>query len=131
MLIHNLLFEATTEAVLCYDSRGAVEVEIKEDKVGLQLVKRRKHHWHAQAAWVILTDMAHNLLTWTHPWMLAGSSFETFGDLRLVQDVLSIPGYVEFGGAKGDKLVKVALQESHPYASEVARCLNSLFKNLQ
>ncbi len=131
LVIHTLLDQEPSEVIHCYDARGAMEAEIKEDKVGLQLVKRRKHRWHAQAAWVILTDMAHNLLTWTHPWMFDGSSFETFGDLRLVQDVLSIPGYVEFGGAKGDKLLKVALQESHPYASEVARCLNSLFKNLQ
>ena len=54
-----------------------------------------------------------------------------FFDNALVQDVLSVSGYLEFGGAKGDKLVKVALQKSHPYAAELVTCLNSLFRNLK
>lgn len=131
LLIHTLLDDDPAEVVHYYDARGGMEVEIKEDKLGLQLIKRRKHHWHAQVAWVILTDIAHNLLTWLQHWMLSGSTFEHFGNLRLVQDVLSVPGYLEFGGPKGDKLIKVALQKSHPYAAELVTCLNSLFRNLK
>ena len=61
LLIHTLLDQAPHDVVTFYDGRGAMEVEIKQDKVGLQLVRRRKHRWNAQAAWVTLNDLAHNL----------------------------------------------------------------------
>lgn len=130
LLIHQLFDQAPAAIVARYNARGGMETEIREDKVGLQLVKRRKHAWNAQAAWVILGDMAHNLLTWTHDWMWYGSSFETYGMLRIVSDLLNLPGRLEFGGRKDDKLVKVALQRSHPYAREMQACLTRLFKEL-
>ncbi len=81
----------------------------------------------AQEAWVIVTDLAHNLLTWSHDWMWMDSPFETWGHLRLVQDVLNIPGYLVF---KGTKLEKVALQRDHPFAGEMQDCLVRLFHEL-
>lgn len=127
LLIHTLLHLTPLEVLACYDARGGMEVEIKQDKVGLQLVRRRKHRWAAQEAWVILTDVAHNLLAWSHDWMWQGSRFETFGPLRLVHDVLSLPGHLEF---KGDKLHKVALSRTHPFAQEMQGCLKRLLTEL-
>ena len=108
-----------------YDGRGTDEVEIQADKSGLGLTHRRKHRLNAQEGWLILTDTAHNLLAWLHPWMLAGSSFESFGPLRIVNDLLCIPGQVTF---KGDRLTKVALLKKHPYAAEMRLCLQKMLK---
>jgi hypothetical protein len=131
LLIHQLFGQSPIDIVQCYNARGGMETEIREDKAGLQLVRRRKHAWNAQAAWVVLNDLAHNLIKWTGVWMWSGSAFETFGTLRIVQDLLSIPGRLEFGGRHGDRLEKVALQRSHPYAAEMQHCLRNLFRNLK
>lgn len=131
LLIHQLFDHSPIEIAQCYNARGGMETEIREDKVGLQLVKRRKHAWNAQAAWVVLNDLAHNLIKWTSPWMWQGSTFENFGTLRIVQDLLPIPGRLEFGGRHGDRLQKVALLRSHPYALEMQDCLRKLFRELK
>jgi hypothetical protein len=129
LLLHTLPQYPVAQIVQLYEARGGtIESDIQQDKLGLQLQRRRKHCWHAQEAWVILSDLAHNLLIWTHDWMLSGSRFESYGMLRLVQDVLSIPGQLEF---KGDKLCGVSLQATHPFASEMQGCLYRLFKNLK
>ena len=75
-----------------YDGRGSMETEIRADKSGLNLNLRRKHSLNAQEGWLVLTDVAHNLLAWLQPWMLTGSPFASFGPKRLVQDLLTIPG---------------------------------------
>lgn len=108
-----------------YDGRGATEVEIRSDKSGLGLHMRRKHSLDAMEAWIVLTDVAHNLLAWLQSWMLAGSRFETFGPKRLVSDLLRIPGQITF---ENDRLQKVALWENHPYAKEMRFCLRNLLK---
>lgn len=131
LLIHQLFDHSPVEIAQCYNARGGMETEIREDKAGLQLVKRRKHAWNAQAAWVVLNDLAHNLIKWTEPWMWHGSTFETFGTLRIVQDLFPIPGRLEFGGRHGDRLQKVALLRSHPYALEMQACLQKLFRELK
>ena len=106
-----------------YDGRGAAEVEIGADKAGLNLSNRRKHSLDAQEAWIVLTDVAHNLLAWLRPWMLTGSAFESFGPKRLVDDLLNIPGQLFF---EEGRLVKVALWQTHPYADEMRLCLQKL-----
>jgi hypothetical protein len=108
-----------------YEQRGCAEVEIRADKSGLQLHLRRKHSLDAQEAWVVLTDIAHNLLAWLQPWMLTDSAFAAFGPKRLVQDLLTIPGHVYFDQGK---LSKVALWETHPFADEMRFCLHKLLK---
>ena len=128
LVLHTIEALSPAEVLQLYDARGGtIESDIKQDKIGLQLVRRRKRCWHAQEAWVILSDLAHNLLIWSKDWMFTGSSFETYGLLRLVQDVFVIPGSLEF---EGDKLVKVSLQKTHPFAPEMQSCLQALFKNL-
>jgi len=126
-----LFDQSPAEIVRLYNARGGMETEIRDDKVGLQLAKRRKHAWPAPAAWVVLTDVAHNLLKWTGDWMWHGSDFEGYGALRIVQDLLTIPGRVHFGGRKRDRLETVALQRSHSYARKMQSCLQRLFRELQ
>lgn len=108
-----------------YDQRAVTEIEIRSDKSGLALHQRRKKSLNAQEGWIVLTDIAHNLLAWLQPWMLAGSSFENFGPLRIVRDLLTIPGSVCI---QNGKLQRVTLWETHPYAKEMANCLHKLLK---
>ncbi|MBN1876006.1 MAG: transposase [Anaerolineae bacterium] len=108
-----------------YDGRGGAEIEFRADKSGLQLHLRRKQSLNAQEAWVLLTDVAHNLRAWLHPWMLTGSAFEAFGPKRLVSDLLNVPGQLCF---ENEQLTKVALWETHPYAAEMRLCLHNLLK---
>jgi hypothetical protein len=128
LLLHTLLDQPVMDVLHCYDARGGtIESDLQQDKLGLQLIRRRKHRWYAQEAWVILTDIGHNLLVWNRDWMLRGSSLETYGMLRTVQDVLSIPGHLEF---QGSRLRQVSLQRSHPLAPEMQSCLARLFREL-
>ena len=108
-----------------YNGRGGAEIEFRSDKSGLKLHLRRKHSLNAQEAWIVLTDVAHNLIAWLHPWMLAGSAFESYGPKRVVQDLLNIPGQLVF---EDGRLTKVALWETHPYADEMRLCLYKLLK---
>jgi hypothetical protein len=122
-LVHSLLAQDWRTIPTLYDDRGAVESEIKMDKAGLLLPKRRKKSMAAQEALILLTDMAHNLLAWTHDWMFMDSRFAACGPLALVNDVFCLPGAI---GLKGGQLQMVALRESHPYAAEMAVCLTKL-----
>jgi hypothetical protein len=127
LLIHTLLHWPIADVVRFYDARAQQEVQIRQDKMGLQLTRRRKRAWSAQETWVVLNDLAHNLLAWTHDWMWRGSRFEGYGSLRLVQDVLNLSGHLVF---QGDKLQKVALCRSDPFAPDVAECLHGLLTEL-
>jgi len=109
---------------LC-DGRGAAEVEIRADKQGLKLPKRRKHRLMAQMILILLTDVAHNLLSWFHAAVLAGGPCADFGTLRIAEDLLTIPGRLEF---KGDHLCKVALLETHPFAVPMQTALHKLLE---
>jgi hypothetical protein len=126
IMVSTLLNFKPLDTWALYDDRGAAEVEIKGDKSGLRIPKRRKRHLDAQEALILLTDLAHNLLAWLRPWMLAGSPFSGFGPERLVDDLLCIPGRAEF--AEG-RLVKVSLKESHPYAAQMQECLLRLLNH--
>ena len=106
-----------------YDARGAAENEFRGDKQGLQLPKRRKRHWAAQMVLILLTDVAHNLLAWLQPAVLAEGPCAGFGPLRMVQDLLNIPGRLEF---MGDDLHKVALLDTHPFAATMRSALTEL-----
>ena len=48
-----------------YDERARIETEIKADKGGLLLPKRRKKQFEVQEALILLTDLAHNILAWS------------------------------------------------------------------
>jgi len=106
-----------------HDGRGAMEIEIRSDKQGLKLPKRRKHSLAAQEALVLLTDLAHNLLSWTHGWVMADTRFTGYGTQRMVEELLCIPGRVEI---EENMLKKVVLLKSHPFASSMRDILQNL-----
>lgn len=122
-LISSLLDLEPLATLRLYDGRGADEVEIRSDKSGLLLPKRRKHSLTAQEGLIILTDIAHNLLAWLQPWAFSTSPFAGFGPQRLVTDVMSVPGHLDFDG---DRLVKIVLWEAHPYAEPLQVVLADL-----
>lgn len=62
-----------------YDQRGRAEVEqFRDDKQGLHLSRRRKQLLVAQQALILLTDLAHNLLSDFHHHALADTTFAGF-----------------------------------------------------
>jgi len=122
-LVHSLLEHDWRTIPGLFDDRGAMESEIKADKFGLLLPRRRKRFFAAQEALILLTDVAHNLSTWTQDWMFAESRFAGYGPSALVNDVFCVPGEVVF---KGHTLHMVALREAHPYAADLAMCLAKL-----
>jgi hypothetical protein len=53
-----------------YDQRaGAIEIEIKEDKQGVGINRRRKKRAAAQAMLTLLGTLAHNVLVWARAWL--------------------------------------------------------------
>jgi Transposase DDE domain group 1 len=103
-----------------YDDRAAIEAEMKADKGGLQLHRRRKRRLAAQEALMLLTDLAHNLLAWTRSWMLRDSPFAEAGIYRIIKELLPIPGKVT---GKEGQIVKLRLKASHPLATSMLACL--------
>jgi hypothetical protein len=107
--------------VRLYDQRGAVETEFRADKSGgCFLHKRRKHKRHAQEAWIYLTDMAHNYLSWFRRHILADSPFADYGPLRICRDLMRVPGTIEIDQGQ---LLSVKLLSSWPNAQHLLDCL--------
>ncbi len=110
-----------------YDARGAAEVEqFRSDKSGLSLDARRKHSFAGQTGYVLLNDLAHNLLSDLYFRVLAGTSFDGFGLKRLVRDLLACPGLLTF---QNDRLVQVDLLSRRQFAPVLADCLQKLCDN--
>ncbi len=98
-----------------YDARGAAEVEqFRNDKQGLGLVARRKRDFLGQKAYVLLTDLAHNLLADFHHHALIGSRFENFGPKRIIRDLLSTPGFLTFTDQKLSKVDLLSQKQFSP-----------------
>jgi len=117
--------EATPAKVAeIYDARGAGEVEIQTDHMGLLLRRRRKRHFAAQEMLVLLNDLAHNWLAWLHTWALKDGPFYHFGPKRIVRDLLTIPGEADI---VNDALIELRLKASHPYAAAMAEALKCLW----
>lgn len=83
-----------------YDLRaGAIEVEIREDKQGVGITKRRKKRAAAQAMLTLLGTLAHNVLVWVREWLgRAEPRLRQYGIVRLLRDVLCVSGFVETDG---------------------------------
>ena len=111
-----------------YDGRGSSEIEFKADKSGLKLHLRRKQSLTAMEAWIVLTDLAHNLIAWMSRWAFADTIFASFGPQRIVEDLFTIPGQLWF---EEGRLTKVALDENHPYAKNMQVCLHNLLKTFE
>src|SRR5215204_2156968 len=80
-----------------YDQRaGAIEIEIREDKQGVGINRRRKKRAAAQAMLTLLGTLAHNVLVWAREWLSRGEvRLKQYGIVRLLRDVLCVSGFVE------------------------------------
>ena len=104
-----------------YNCRGGAEVEqFRSDKSGLHLEVRRKHNFYAQKGFILLTDLAHNLLADFHHRALCGSRFEAYGVKRIVRDLMVTPGKLVF---EQGKLVRVELLTKKQFSKDLAICL--------
>ncbi len=123
LLICSLLDRDLIQINQLYDDRASIENEIKADKAGLLLPRRRKKQLNAQEALVLLTDLAHNILAWTRPFWAAQPEIGDLGIYSIVNKIMPIPGKVMF---EDDQLVKVRLQGTHPLAKPVLACLSRM-----
>jgi len=104
-----------------YDARGGAEVEqFRGDKSGLSLEARRKRSFLGQKGYILLTDLAHNLLSDFYHQALIGTRFESFGPKRIVRDLLTMPGKLVF---EGGRLARVELLTQKQFARDLAICL--------
>ena len=104
-----------------YDARGGAEVEqFRNDKSGLSMDARRKHSFLGQKGYILLTDLAHNLLAAFYQRALTGSKFAGYGPKRIVRDLLAIPGKLVF---EDQQLVRVELLSKNQLARDLAICL--------
>ena len=105
----------------CYDDRGGAEVEqFRSDKSGLSLAARRKRSFPGQKGYILLTDLAHNLLAEFWHRALVGTKFEPYGLKRIVRDLLAIPGRLVF---EQQELTRVELLSLNQYARDLVICL--------
>ncbi|MCI0557106.1 MAG: hypothetical protein MN733_01315 [Nitrososphaera sp.] len=104
-----------------YDARGGAEVEqFRNDKSGLSLAIRRKHTYLGQIAYVLLTDLAHNLLADFYHQALLGSRFQGYGLKRIVRDLLATPGRLIF---EQERLQSIELLSQKQYVDDLRSCL--------
>jgi hypothetical protein len=108
-----------------YDARGGMEVDIRGDKRGLGIEKRRKKSFHAQEALVLLAQLAHNLLIFFERWFLGGTKAQKLGVERLVREVMRMPAEVRLG-RRGRK-VRLKSPHHHPWAKAVAEGISLRF----
>ncbi len=104
-----------------YEARGGAEVEqFRQDKVGLSMAARRKHSYLGQIAYILITDLAHNLLADFSHRALQDSPFEGYGLKRIVRDLLATPGRLVFVDGK---LQRVELLSQKQFSEELRMCL--------
>jgi Transposase DDE domain group 1 len=118
-LVTTLIELSPSQIAKLYDARGGMEVDIKGDKRGLGIEKRRKRSFFAQEALVLLAQLSHNLLVWFKRWFLEGTKAAKLGVERLVRDVMRMPAEVRLA-KRGTKL-RLRLPTLHPWAKAVAQ----------
>lgn len=107
-----------------YNVRGGAEVEqFRNDKSGLNLATRRKRSFTGQQSYILLTDLAHNLLADFHHRALSGSRFDGYGLKRIVRDILATPGRLVF---QDGQLKRIELLSQMKNAGELLNCLKRL-----
>ena len=108
-----------------YNNRGGAEVEqFREDKSGLAMAVRRKRSLSGQKGYILLTDLAHNLLADFKHHALKGSRFESYGLKRIVRDLLCMPGLLVFDD---QKLVRIDLLSQKQNAADLLTCLERYY----
>ncbi len=120
------LVELTSDQIAkLYDGRAGMEADIKGDKRGLGIEKRRKKNFHAQEALVLLAQLAHNLLVWFKRWFLEGTAAAKLGVERLVRDVMAMPAEVRVG--RSGRKVWLKLPNLHPWAKAIMEGIRARF----
>ena len=104
-----------------YNDRGGAETEqFRADKQGPSLAARRKQRFPAQKGFILLTDLAHNLLADFYHRALVGSRFESYGLKRIVRDLLTTPGLLVF---EAGSLKRIGLLSLKQFSDELLICL--------
>jgi hypothetical protein len=117
-----LALPVKSQFMACYDDRGGAEVEqFRNDKSGLSLEARRKRSFLGQKGYILLTDLAHNLLADFQHHALRDIRFESYGLKRIVHDLLTLPGRLVWDDGK---LVRIELLSLNQNARELAVCLD-------
>lgn len=117
--------------VQLYDERGgAIEIEIKESKQGLGMIKRNKKRFCGQQRVMMLGTLAHNLVLWAKRWLIAGvPKLRKYGVKRMVRDVMAVSGFLEMDESGAIK--RVVMNKAAPLARQCAKCLHNLLKREQ
>jgi hypothetical protein len=107
-----------------YDGRGGgIETSFKQDEQGLG--RRNKKCFAGQAMLLWLEALVHNVLLWARAWLSpAAPSLCRYGLLRLVRDVLAIPGRVCLDAT--GQMAMLILCRSHPLAARMQQALQQL-----
>lgn len=107
-----------------YDWRGGgIETGFKQDQQGLG--RRNKKCFAGQAMLLWLEALAHNGLIWVRGGLApTAKTVASYGLLRLVRDVLAIPGRITLD-AQGH-IQRLVLSEAHPLATKVLNALQTL-----
>lgn len=125
--VTSLSFPSKRAFLHCYDARGGAEVEqFRNDKSGLNLEARRKSNFTGQLAYILLTDIAHNLLTDFRRRVLSDSPLSSLGPKRIVRDLLALPGSLTFHDGE---LVHVGLASQLQFSQHLVNCLNQAYCN--
>ncbi len=103
-----------------------METANKEDKQGLGITKRQKKREAAQQMVVYLGTLAHNVLVWARAWLAASAPrARAFGIKRLVRDVFSVHGVVEYDPGSG-RVSRIVVHRAHYFAHWLAMALQIL-----
>ena len=106
-----------------YDLRaGAIEIDFKEDKQGLGIVRRAKKKFEAQQIIMLLNSLAHNMIIWMRDLIMAKyPDFRFYGLKRFRRDILNIAGEVWIN--KHGVVKSIVLNKDAPEAARVACAL--------
>jgi hypothetical protein len=124
------LSQPTTDQILftvlaAYDLRnGGIEISYKNSKQGLGFTRRNKRKFTAQQMLILLAQLAYNILTWLHVSLSTVSQrFRSYGAMRLIRDLLHIPGHIELD--EQGYILQIVLSRQHPFATYLAQTLAS------
>jgi Transposase DDE domain group 1 len=103
-----------------YDLRGGgIETQNRCDQQGLHICHRNKRSFAAQEIMILLAQLAHNVLIWVRQDLIAvDPRFTHYGLKRLIRDVLSIDGHIQFN--QDGTLTQVDLNPNHKLAEFVS-----------
>ena len=120
ILLRNGLGDLTTVVLPCLYYFIPLFLYHTNDKSGLSLAAHRKQSYLGQIGYVLLTDLAHNLLADFYHKALSVSRFESYGLKRIVRDLLATPGRLIFDR---DRLQRIELLSQKQFSEDLLMCL--------